>query len=382
MTEREAYILLNMMEGIGPVRVRHMLEALGSAVEAVTAHPDAMQRARGVGEELARSIANQREQLDVAEECRKAKAMGAEIITPLDDEYPAALKEIHDPPLALYVLGTLEKKDRHAIAIVGSRRSTLYGKQVADRLGYQLAQTGFTVLSGLARGIDTAAHEGCLKGEGRTIAVMGGALDKVYPPENETLARQIVKHGAVISEFAMGREPDRTTFAIRNRIVSGMSMGVVVVEAGSKSGALITADVAAEQGRTIFAVPGRIDSQASRGTHKLIKAGARLVEDVDDILQEFEFLIPPEQAQAELALTMRPEVRLDADEQAVVKALWQGPMDMDGLAREAGLSSARISAMLIGLEMKRVVRMLPGRQVELSVEWNMDEAQGQEEVEL
>jgi len=381
MTEREAYILFNMMEGIGPVRVRHMIETLGSAVDAVSAHPDDMQRARGVGAELARSVAAQRESLDETAECRKAEAMGAWIVTPVDEDYPAPLKEIHDPPLALYGLGSLDKKDRHGIAIVGSRRSTLYGKQVADRLGYQLARTGFTVISGLARGIDTAAHEGCIKGGGRTIAVMGGALDKVYPPENEPLAEQITKQGAVLTEFAMGREPDRTTFAIRNRIVSGLSMGVVVVEAGLKSGALITADVAAEQGRTIFAVPGRIDSQASRGPHKLIKAGARLVEDVDDILQEFEFLIPPEKKQAELSLDMRPEVRLDADEQAVVKALWQGPMDVDALTREAGLSSARVSALLIGLEMKRVVRMLPGRLVELSVEWKMDEARGGEEEE-
>lgn len=369
MTDREAYILLNMMERVGPVRVKNLVEHLGSAAAILDAAPEAMQRAQGVGPEFARAIAEQRDTLDAAEEERKATAFGARIVTVVDEEYPAPLKTIYDPPMALYVRGTLEKKDRHAIAIVGSRRTTHYGRQVADRLAYQLARTGFTVISGLARGIDTEAHQGALKGGGRTWAVLGGALDRLYPAEAEDLAAAIAKQGAVISEFPFGRAPDRTTFPQRNRIVSGASMGVVVVEADVKSGALHTAYDAVEQGRTVFAVPGRVDSTTSRGTHRLIKTGAKLVEDVDDILQEFEFLIPPDQQKAEAHLDVRPEVQLNDEEQAVVRALWQGERDIDSLARDADLNSARISSLLIGLEMKRVIRMLPGRVVELTVAW-------------
>ena len=221
------------------------------------------------------------------------------------------------------------------------------------------------MISGLARGIDTAAHKGALKGGGRTLAVLGSALDKLYPPENEELAETIAKQGAVISEYPLGREPDRTTFPYRNRVVSGLSMGVVVVEAGLGSGALHTSDQALEQGRTVFAVPGRIDSPSAKGANRLIKNGARLVEDVDDILQEFEFLIPPETKKKAEQLDARPAVQLSGDEQAIVRALWEGSLDVDTLIRRAELKTATVSSLLIGLEMKRVVRMLPGRMVEL-----------------
>ena len=369
MTDRQAYILFNMMEGIGPVRVRSLIEALGSMQAVVEANEQELMRGKAVGPELARSIVQQRQTLDPAKEEAMAEARGYRLVTFIDPGYPEPLKTIYDPPLALYVWGTLEAKDRHGMALIGSRRTSNYGRQVADRLAYQLARTGFTVNSGLARGIDTAAHEGALKGGGRTLAVLGGALDKFYPPENRILAEKIAEQGAVISEFPFGREPDRTTFPMRNRIVSGLSMGVVVVEAGIKSGALHTANAAAEQGRTIFAVPGRIDSAFSGGSHQLIKTGAKLVEDVDDILQEFEFLIPKKKQEVELDLMMRPEVQLSAEEQAIVKALAPGEQDVDTLARLVELPAAKISALLIGLEMKRVIRMLPGRMVELTVGW-------------
>ncbi len=369
MTEREAYILLNMMEGIGPVRVRSLIESLGSVTDILTADFDALRRGKAVGPELARSIITQRERLDPEAEIRTAEANGARVITPLDETYPEPLRTIYDPPLALYVWGTLDSRDKHGIALIGSRRTTHYGRQMADRLAYQLARTGFTVVSGLARGIDTAAHEGALKGGGRTLSVLGGALDKLYPAENKVLAERIAEQGAVLSEFPFGREPDRTTFPMRNRIVSGLSMGVVVVEAGFKSGALHTTDAALEQGRTVFAVPGRVDSPSARGAHQLIKNGAKLVEDVDDILQEFEFLVPPEKRKAQPHLEARPEVQLSEEEQSIVKALWQGEQDVDTLARATELNSARVSSLLIGLEMKRVIRMLPGRLVELSEGW-------------
>ena len=365
MTEREAYILFNMMEGIGPVRVRSLVQQLGSAAAIVEASAEELQRGKAIGAELSHSILKQREELDPVEEERAAARIGARLVTFVDDEYPAPLKKIYDPPLALYVQGTLGKADDVAIALIGSRRTTHYGRQVADRLAYQLGKIGYVVVSGLARGIDTAAHEGALKAGGRTLAVLGGALDKLYPTENAALAEAVAGQGAVLSEFPLGREPDRTTFPMRNRIVSGLSLGVVVVEAGFKSGALHTADDALEQGRAVFAVPGRIDSSSSRGAHQLLKNGARLVEDVDDILKEFEFVVPPEKQQAELHLEPRPEVQLDDDEQKIVKALWEGEKNVDELAKDAGLPSYRLSGLLIGLEMKRVIRMLPGRIVEL-----------------
>jgi DNA processing protein len=365
MTEREAYIALNMIEGLGPVRVRALVAVLGSPQAVFGVPVEELIRAEGVGREVARGIIEQRSELDLPGELKKAESLDCTIVTPVDPGYPDPLKTIHGPPLALYVRGAWEPKDRHAVAIVGTRRPTHYGLSVADRLGYQLGKVGFAVVSGLARGIDTAAHKGALKGEGRTIAVLGSSLDCLYPPENAELADGIAAHGAVISEFPFGTEPDRVTFPIRNRLISGLSMGVVVVEAGLGSGAMHTVDDALEQGRSVFAVPGRIDTATAKGPHQLIRNGARLVEDVDDILQEFEFLIPPEKRQAAV-LDPRPAIELSADEQAVVRALWEGSMDMDALTRKITLKTSVVSSLLIGLEMKRVVRMLPGRVVELA----------------
>lgn len=367
MTEREAYIALNMVEGLGPVKVRALVDELGSP-QAVF-HPELsdLRRVKGIGEKLSESILTQRAQIDPQAETEQAAALGIRIITPVDPEYPAALKTIHDPPLALYVRGEFLPKDRHALAIVGSRQCTSYGLSTADRLAYQLAQTGFTVVSGLARGIDTAAHDGALKGKGRTIAVLGAAIDQLYPPENAALADAIAGNGAVVSEYPLGRQADRQTFPYRNRIISGLSMGIIVVEAGLKSGSLHTSDSAMEQGRSVFAVPGRIDSPASKGTNRLIKNGAKLVDNVEDILEEFELLVPPGRFEKPAAASSaRPEVPLSADEQVLVKALWEEALDVDSLARAAGLPSAKVSALLIGLEMKRIVKMLPGRVVELA----------------
>jgi DNA processing protein len=368
MTRSEAYIALNMIDTLGPVRVRNLAEALGSPEAILEADEQQLQKTEGIGPEVARKIVEQRGSVSPAEEMEKASRIGARIVAFVDPEYPEPLKSIYDPPLALYVKGTLEKRDRHAVAMVGTRHATHYGLSVSDRLSYQLAKVGFTVVSGLARGIDTAAHRGAIKGGGRTLAVIGSALDRLYPPENEDLAAEIAEHGALISEYTMGRQADRTTFPYRNRVVSGLSMGIVVVEAGAKSGAIITAEQAAEQGKTVFGVPGRIDMPGSKGVHALIKTGARLVDDVEDILQEFQFLIPDDKGRADRALPRRPEVPLNESEQLVVRALWGGPLDVDALARAAALKSAEISSLLLGLEMKKVVRILPGRMVDLREE--------------
>ncbi len=366
MTSREAYIALNMMDRLGPVRVRALAEHLGSVESIFDAPANLLMQVQGIGPEVARRVVEQRDEIGADREIARAGKLGLRIVTPVDTEYPEWLKTIYDPPLALYVKGNIESKDRHAVAIVGTRRPTHYGSMVADRLSYQLARVGFTVVSGLARGVDTVAHKGALKAKGRTLAVLGSAQDCLYPPENAELAEAIAESGAVISEYPLGREPDRTTFPYRNRVVSGLSMGVVVVEAGMGSGALHTADQAGEQGRIVFAVPGRIDVPAARGCHRLLKSGARLVEDVDDILQELEYLIPPDKKEKAQQMDPRPRVQLTLEEQAVVKALWDGEMDVDTMTRRVGLQAAQLNSLLIGLEMKRVVRMLPGRRIELA----------------
>ncbi len=364
MNEREAYIALNMMEDVGPVTVRAAVSALGSASAIFDAPEQEIFRALGGSKGTAGRIVEQRRTIRVDKELKKAEKIGARIIAQNDKEYPDPLSHIHDPPLALYVLGRIEPRDKRSIAVVGSRRATHYGRESAERLSFQLAQAGFTVASGLARGIDSAAHRGALKGKGRTLAVLGGALDALYPPENEGLAKEIAENGAVLSEFPLGRQPDKTTFPMRNRIISGLSMGVLVVEAGLKSGALITVNQALDQGRTVFAVPGRIDSPASAGSHQILKEGARLVESVDDVLAEFEYLFPPRPATRKTDAVVRERPDCSPDELSVLAALEDGETDVDSLIRTTGLKASTMSSVLLGLEMKRLARMLPGRMVE------------------
>ncbi len=368
ISDREAYIALNLIEGIGPVKTRALIGALGSPADIFIAAEGELSSVRGIGPELARTLMRERDRVDPRGEEKAAGQLGARILTPLDDGYPARLKEIHDPPLALYVKGDLAPRHRHAVAMVGSRRCTHYGRQTADRLAYQMARAGMTVVSGLARGIDTAAHQGAMKGGGDTLAVLGGALDRIYPAENESLAKSITAQGALLSEYPLGREPDRTTFPYRNRVVSGMCLGVVVVEAPEKSGSLITADCANEHGRLVFAVPGRIDSPPARGCNRLIKDGAVLVQNVEDILQEFETLLPEEPRTSapapEPELTALP-FQLNDDEKSIIRVLADGETDLDSLAREAGIKSHQASALLIGLEMKKIVSLLPGHRIAL-----------------
>ena len=380
MTSREAYISLNRIEGIGPVRVRALCEALGSPEAVLAASAVELSGVRGVGPKVAENIVSQRSGLDAGREEAAAAKLGARLITPVDEDYPEPLRNIYDPPLCLYVRGTLEKKDAQALAIVGTRRASHYGSAQADRLAYQASKAGFVVVSGLARGIDTVAHKAALKAEGRTLAVLGGAMDKLYPPENRELAEEIVAHGALISEFPLGREPDRTTFPYRNRVVSGLSKGVLVVEAGLDSGAMNTAEQALEQGRSVMAVPGRVDMDGARGPHRLIQNGARLVEDLSDILKEFEFLFPAdEQARLVRRQDARQRLTLAPAEESVVRALWTEPeLDVDVLIRRTGLSSAQLMTLAMQLEMKRIIRRLPGRRLALMDEirrWELSPAE-------
>ena len=366
MTSREAYIALNMIDGVGPIRVRALLERFGTPEAILSAPRQELMQVEGVGEEVARNVTQWRENIDFDAELARIERSGVRVVTRDDAAYPKNLREIYDPPLVLYVKGALRENERMAIAIVGSRRTTLYGQEMARKLAYQLARLGVTVVSGLARGIDTAAHKGALQAKGRTVAVIGCGIDVVYPPENKKLAEEIVeKGGAVVTEFPFGVKPDRQNFPMRNRIISGWSLGVVVVEANLKSGALITAAQAAEQGRQVFAVPGRADSILSRGANKLIKDGAKLTEDVEDILTEFEYLLPRKAENVEAAEPRtggtESALKLSETEKKVMALIGQEEIAIDEIIRGSGLTSAAVSATLLGLEMKRIVRQLPGK---------------------
>lgn len=366
MDPREAYVALNMMEGVGPVSVQALVAALGTPQAIWQADRDALLQAPGIGPGLADKILRQRATIDPQQEIQRAAKLGASLVTRADPAYPPWLTQIHDPPLALYVMGELRPADQRALAVVGTRHASIYGRETAARLSAQLARAGWTVVSGLARGIDTAAHEAALTAGGRTIAVLGGGLAHVYPAENLPLARRIAGgQGAVLSEFPLDRIPDRTTFPMRNRIVSGLARGVLVIEAGRQSGALITANQALEQGRSVMAVPGRVDSPASRGTHALIKSGARLVEDLDDILAEFEFLFPARPAQPDSSPAAHEALPdgLPDEERLILAALREEEQDFDTLIRQTGIPAARMNVLLLTMEMKRLVKVLPGRLV-------------------
>ncbi len=294
----------------------------------------------------------------VERELALAQRHGACIITQADADYPAVLRLIPDPPAVLYLRGTLTAADAVAVALVGSRRASLYGLQSAERLAYELALRGVTVVSGLARGIDGAAHQGALNGSGRTLAVLGCGLSRIYPPEHDKLAEQVAAHGALISEYPMDAQPMPYNFPRRNRLISGLSQGVVVVEASHRSGALITADCALEQSREVFAVPGPMTSATSHGTHRLIKDGARLVTSVEDILAELG-LSPLE---ASLPPSAEP-IRLPEAERKVFEALdARAPRYIDAIAHQSGVAMPELAAALLQLELKRLIQQLPGRQ--------------------
>jgi len=280
------------------------------------------------------------------------------VVTQTSPEYPRLLREIHNPPIVLYVWGDLAERDRHAIGVVGSRRTSHYGIECAKKLSYQLAYSGITVVSGLARGIDTAAHQGALAAKGRTIAVLGSGLNNLYPPENLPLAEKISESGAVVTEFSMDVKADTQTFPMRNRIVSGWGSGVLVVEAGLNSGALITANQAVEQGRSVYSVPGQIDRPTAAGSNRLIQQGARLVTSAGDILDDMQVLLP---VKPNLTMSSPRADLLEADEKKVYDAINDSETAIDEIITKTHLPSGKVSSTLLALEMKRMVKQLPGQ---------------------
>ncbi|HMP82824.1 MAG TPA: DNA-processing protein DprA, partial [Verrucomicrobiota bacterium] len=350
MDSREALVALNLIEGVGPVRVRQLLEHFGEAPSILTASKSQLMHVRGIGDDTAQTIAGWEKSIDLAGELKRIADSGCRVVIQSDEEYPASLREIYDPPIVLYVKGELNAKDKNAVAMVGSRQTTHYGIETARKLAYQLAYVGVTVVSGGARGIDTAAHQGALAAKGRTVCVLGTGLAIVFPPENKDLFDRIAENGAVITQFPFNRNGDKQSFAIRNRIVAGMTLGTVVVEADLHSGALITANFATEYGRQVFAVPGRIDSPRSKGCHDLIKKGAKLCESAEDILSEFEYLFPSSNRPPSPGETgVLPALGLSDNEQKVYDALDNEERTIDEVIRKSGLPSSAVSVALFSL---------------------------------
>ena len=360
MNATEACIALNMLPTVGPVRLRKLLEVFRKPQQVLVAKRSELRKVEGIGNEVADQISTWESTVDLAAELKRVRDFGATVITQESPSYPRPLREIHAPPIVLYVWGELQERDHHAIGVIGARRTTHYGMESAKKLSYQLAYAGLTVISGLARGIDTAAHQGALAAKGRTVAVIGAGLAKLYPPENAVLAEKIRSgNGAIVSEFSMAVEPDRQTFPIRNRIISGWSHGILVVEAGLNSGALITSAQALEQGRSVYAVPGHINAPSAMGSNRLIQQGAKLVMDARDILDDLQILLPDTKPSPEAAVRVLPP--LSEEERRVYDAIEQTETPIDDIAAKSELPTSMVSSILLQLELKRLVKQLPGK---------------------
>lgn len=360
MTPTEACIALNMLPTMGPVRLRRLLEMFETPVRVLAARRDALRGVEGIGNEVADQIVRWEELVDLPAELERIRQFGANVITVSSPLYPKQLREIHAPPIVLYVWGEITERDQHAIAVIGSRRTTHYGLESAKKLSYQLAYAGLTVISGLARGIDTAAHQGTIAAKGRTIAVIGSGLSRLYPPENAHLAEKISDgNGAVVSEFSMEIEPDRQTFPMRNRIISGWSHGILVVEAGLNSGALITASQALEQGRSVYAVPGHINVPSAQGSNRLIQQGAKLVMEANDVLDDLQVLLP--ETKPSPAAAVRPLPPLTEEERSIYDAIESDETSIDDITLKCKLPSGTVSSTLLRLELMRLVKQLPGK---------------------
>ncbi|TDU64054.1 DNA processing protein [Prosthecobacter fusiformis] len=360
MTRTEAYLALNLIPQVGPVRIRRLLQTFGTPERVLTAKASEIVQVDGFGMTQAEAIAGWESQVHLDKEMAKIHERGLTLLTQEDELYPPLLKQIYDAPILLYVWGQLQKRDHQAIGVVGSRHATLYGMNATKKMSFQIAYAGYTVISGLARGIDTAAHEAALAAKGRTVAVIGSGIGKLYPPENMALAQRISENGAVISEYPVDRIADRQTFPYRNRIVAGWGSGLLVVEAPVKSGSLITAQQATEQGRTVYAVPGPIDKPTSAGCNRLIQQGAKLVMDGADVLDDLMTLFPTAPIAPKVEAPP-PAVNLTLDEQILFGAMTTEELHIDELTALSGLAPGTVNVNLMRLEMKRLIRALPGR---------------------
>ena len=387
--DTKSLIHLNLIPGIGNHTIRRMLAAFGSAEKSIAATSEELAQIDGLTPDVRQQLIDGRSRAPLAQELELIDQHQCHVVTINDDTYPPLLKQIHDPPVLLYVTGDFPLQDTPNIAIVGSRSPTEYGKTTSQQLSYQLAERGITVVSGFARGIDTCVHRGALEAGGRTVAVFGCGLSIIYPETNRALAAEIIESGALISEFPMTMPPRGKNFPRRNRVISGLTLGTLVVEASERSGSLITARHAAEQGREVFAVPGQIFSGVSRGTHSLINQGATLINSVDDLLdalpQDYTKVLggnsiepthqPPSAKQPDKIArsqsiekrstpTSQPKAALNLtpDEQIVLSAMGADSVHIDEITRVTQLPIGKVSSLLVMLELKGVVQQLPGKQ--------------------
>ena len=393
--ETISLIHLNLIQGVGLKTVQILRDVFGSAERALQATPDELKKNNQLSPTVCDLLTHKPVLYPIERELELINKYGCQVITLYDDAYPAHLKQIDTPPLVLYVKGELMPEDALSLSFVGSRNAKDYGRKVSYRLSYQLAQRGLTVVSGFAKGIDTSAHRGALEAGGRTIAVMGNGLSLIYPATNKDLAEKITESGALISEFPMDAKPKPRNFPRRNRIISGLTLGTVVVEASNRSGALITARLAGEQGREVFAVPGEIFSELSTGTHKLINNGAKLINTVDDLLNELppyvlsqvqseaspvpdmeteptqeasvekrtaEPISPQPSVETQQPVPTPPPPDLTPDEKTIFDAIEVPSSHIDTIVRTTQLPISQVSSVLLMLELKGVVQQLPGKQ--------------------
>ncbi len=358
-----AELRLCMVSGVGPRIRKALLKRFEGAANVFRAAPSELRDVEGVGPKLVRSITAAEQEIDVAKEIAFCREKQITLLLETSAAYPRPLKDIHDPPGVLFVRGEILPVDALAVAIVGTRHATAYGLVQAERLASGLAHAGYTIISGLARGIDSAAHTAALKVGGRTIAVLGGGVLEIYPPENEPLAQQVMDHGAILSESHPLAPPLAGSFPQRNRIISGMSLGVIVVEASDRSGALITARLAMEQGREVFAVPGRVDSRNSRGCHRLIRDGAKLTETVDDVLEEFGPLVAAAPREDGREIRHPVELQLNELETSVLTAIGSDPTSIDEVISSTKMAVPQVLSTISVLEMKRLIRRVSGNKV-------------------
>ena len=364
------YHALNLIPSLGPVRIKKLIERFGVPDRVWKASVNELLEIEGFSRALAEKIVRERDNVDPEKSWSEIIKLGQSFLTWEDDNYPLFLKEIYDPPPLLYFMGDINVTKSFCLAIVGSRRNTLYGKEIAYKFASILSDYGVTIVSGMARGIDTWAHKGVIDRGGKTAAVLGCSLEICYPPENKTIREKIINNGVLISEFPPGSIPVPQNFPRRNRIISGLSQGVIVVEAGEKSGALITAEFALEQGREVFAVPGSISSPYSKGCHKLIKEGAKLVERVEDILEELQFSFQRNESfssrgnkgqKKTVNSNTGEQLKFTPDEFNLLEVVPYEALTLEEIALHSKMPLSQVNALLLELELKGVIKQLPGK---------------------
>lgn len=358
MEDRDYLIGLRYIPGVGAKTFNILLSHFHTAQNIWQATYRQLKDLDGLGDKFIEEFVEKRDSLKLEAILENLAKKNIKTTTVLDEDYPANLRLIYDPPPVLFYQGQWDHNDSQAFAIVGSRRATVYGRKVAEQFSSELAKNGFVIVSGLARGIDSAAHQGCLTAGGRTIAVLGSGSDVIYPRENIKLAEQIKENGIIVTEYPPGTPPWKGNFPARNRIIAGLSLGVLIVEAAVKSGALITADFALESGREVFAIPGPITSPNSKGTNNLIKQGAKLVDQVGDILEEFS--IPEEDA---VSFEQPNLFKMTPDEQAIYDCLSWEPLRIEELIEKTGWTASKVQTVLTFLELNGLIEQLPGRQI-------------------